>query len=64
MKYLTICFVWLLLFFMGTEIGGNPVLLNSLPKLGGEALVLAFWSTLGSAVLAAVWGWYIKRKTS
>ncbi|MDR0349463.1 MAG: lysine exporter LysO family protein [Tannerella sp.] len=47
----TIC---LLLFSLGVSVGGNSEIVQNLPSLGGQALLLAFAGTLGS-VLAA-WG--------
>jgi len=44
--------IYLLLFFLGISVGGNKEIINSLPSLGGQALLLAFAGTLGS-VLAA-----------
>ncbi len=46
--------IWTLLFLLGWEVGSNRRLLEALPHLGGEALVLSVGGTLGS-VLAA-WG--------
>jgi len=44
--------IYLLLFFLGISVGGNSEIINNLPSLGGQALLLAFAGTLGS-VLAA-----------
>lgn len=46
--------IYLLLFLLGISVGGNSEIINNLPSLGGQALLLAFAGTLGS-VLAA-WG--------
>ena len=46
--------IMLLLFVMGCEIGGNETLMNNLPTLGGEAVVIAIAATLGSVVAAKI----------
>lgn len=46
--------IWLLLFLLGVEVGGNEHIIRSLHTLGLEALFIAVGTTLGS-VLAA-WG--------
>ena len=43
-----------LLFVMGGEIGGNEVVMGNLVGLGGEALLIAVASTLGSLVAARI----------
>lgn len=45
--------IWVLLFLLGMEVGGNGDLMRSLPILGLEAGLLATGATLGSA--AAAW---------
>ena len=48
--------VWALLFFLGVEVGENDNVLNSLNKLGLEALLLSIAGTAGSIALAwALW---------
>ena len=50
--------IWLLLFLLGVEVGGNERIIRGLHTLGLEALAIAVAGTLGS-VLAA-WGlWQI-----
>ena len=44
--------IYLLLFLLGISVGGNREIIENLPALGGQALLLAFAGTLGS-VLAA-----------
>ena len=44
--------IWLLLFMLGAEVGGNEQILAALPTLGVEALLLAVCSVLGCCVLA------------
>lgn len=54
--------IWLLLFLLGTEVGGNPDIINGLGTLGVEALLITLFAVLGSCL--AAWGlWsYICRK--
>ena len=49
--------IFALLFFLGFSVGGNSEIINNLPSLGGQALIIAFAGTLGS-VLAA---WLVYR---
>lgn len=44
----------LMLFVLGLSVGSNRAVLDSLPRLGGEAAVVAVLATLGSAL--AAWG--------
>ena len=46
--------IYLLLFFLGISVGGNKEIINNLPSLGGQALLLAFAGTLGSVLAAWV----------
>lgn len=54
--------VWMLLFLMGIEVGGNPHIMQSLPTLGVEALLMAVMATIGSCVAAWMLWKYISRK--
>ena len=46
--------IWLLLFLLGVEVGGNEQIIKALPTLGVEALLLSV--ALGCCVLAwALW---------
>lgn len=54
--------VWVLLFLMGIEVGGNPHIMQSLPTLGVEALLMAVMATIGSCVAAWMLWKYISRK--
>ena len=47
-----ISFIWILLFVLGVEVGGDPKVMNSLHTLGIEAIFIAGVSILGSAVAA------------
>ena len=55
--------IWVLLFLLGVEVGGNPQIIEGLATLGMEAVIITLASVLGSCV--AAWGlWYFlyKRK--
>ena len=54
--------VWALLLLMGIEVGGNERVMQALPTLGVEALVIAVAATLGSCVGAWMLSKYIERK--
>lgn len=41
-----------LLLVMGAKIGGNPEILASLPRLGGQSLVFAILSIAGGVLLS------------
>ena len=45
-------FIWLLLFLLGIDVGGNQTIINNLHTLGIEALYLSTAAVLGSAVFA------------
>ena len=47
-----ISFIWILLFVLGIEVGGDPKVMNSLHTLGIEAIFIASLSILGSAIAA------------
>ncbi len=54
----TTALVWLLLFLLGLEVGGNPQIVEALPTLGVDALVIALLATLGSIAAAGLlWRW-------
>lgn len=50
--YFTLAGVMGLLFVMGALIGSNPEVLLNLPTLGGQALLLAVFCSLGSVLLS------------
>lgn len=55
--------IFVLLFLMGLAVGGNPDIVDNLPHIGGQALVLAIAGTLGSLVAAwAVYRLFFKEK--
>lgn len=44
--------IWLLLFILGIEVGGNEQIINGLHTIGLEAIVLTLGGVLGSVVAA------------
>lgn len=54
--------VWVLLFLMGIEVGGNDRIMQALPTLGVEALLLSVLATLGSSAAAWLLWKYINKK--
>lgn len=48
--------IWLLLFILGMEVGGNEQIINGLHTIGFEAILLTLGGTLGSVIAAwALW---------
>lgn len=45
-------FIWGLLFFLGISVGINETLLNNLPVLGLDALIITIGGLTGSLVMA------------
>jgi len=55
--------IWLLLFFLGIEVGANPQVVNGISDLGIEALWLAFTGIAGTVLFSwALWRWVAKKK--
>ena len=53
--------IWILLFLLGIEVGGNKQIMEGLATLGVEAFAITLACVLGSCVFA--WGlWYILYK--
>lgn len=55
--------IWLLLFLLGIDVGGNQEIINGLSTIGMEAIVITLAAVLGS--VTAAWAlWYVlyKRK--
>ena len=55
--------IWLLLFLLGIDVGGNQEIIKGLHTIGLEAIVITLAGVLGS--VTAAWGlWYVlyKRK--
>ena len=56
-------FIWLLLFLLGIDVGGNQTIINNLHTLGIEALYLSIAAVLGSAFFAwLLWSSINKQK--
>ena len=54
--------IWLLLFILGVEVGGNERIIKGLYSIGYEAIVLTLGGTLGSVIAAwALWRVLYKR---
>ncbi len=54
---------WLLLFFLGIEVGSNEQIIKGLHTIGLEAVILTLGGTLGSVIAAwALWRALYKRK--
>lgn len=48
--------IWVLLFLLGMEVGGNEKIIRSIGTLGIEAVVMTLGGTFGSVVFAwALW---------
>ncbi len=48
--------IWLLLFFLGLDVGMNPSIMHAIQSLGLEALLLSLAGIAGSVTLAwALW---------
>ena len=55
-------FIWLLLFFLGVEVGENPQVINGISSLGLEALWLAMAGITGTILFSwALWRWVNKK---
>ena len=55
--------IWLLLFLLGVEVGGNEQIIKGLHTIGLEAVILTLGGTLGSVIAAwALWRALYKRK--
>lgn len=57
--------IWVLLFLLGVEVGGNRRIIEGLATLGIEALVISLLAVLGSCVAAwALWALVYKKRRS
>ena len=55
--------IWLLLFFLGVEVGENPQVINGIRDLGLEALWLSLTGIAGTSLFSwALWRWTRGRK--
>lgn len=53
--------IWLLLFLLGLDVGGNQEIINGLHTIGMEAIVITLAAMLGS--VTAAWAlWYVLYK--
>lgn len=50
--------IWLLLFLLGIDVGGNQAIIGGLHAIGLEAMVITLAAVIGSTL--AAWGlWYL-----
>lgn len=57
--------IWLLLFLLGVEVGGNRQIMEGFATLGVEAVVITLLSVLGSCIAAwGLWYWIYKNKNT
>jgi len=54
--------IWILLFLLGIDVGGNDKIMNNLHTIGLEAFIIAAAATLGSITMAKLLWTYINRK--
>lgn len=55
--------IWLLLFFLGVEVGENPQVIQGLSHLGMEALWLSLAGLAGTIAFSwALWRWVSRKK--
>ena len=54
--------IWVLLFTLGLEVGGNEKILGGRATIGTDAIVIALLGTLGSMVAAAMLWRHIKSR--
>lgn len=55
--------IWVLLFLLGVEVGGDERIVRGIGSLGLEAVAVAVAGVAGSAILASgLWRWTKRRK--
>ena len=54
--------VWVLLFLLGIDVGGNQTIINGLHTIGVDALVITSAAVLGSVIMAGGLWYYIDKK--
>lgn len=60
---LTNILIWMLLFLLGVEVGGDERIVNGIATLGAEAVAVAVAAVAGSCILAyGLWKWTQRRK--
>ena len=53
--------IWLLLFLLGIDVGGNQMIMSGLHTIGLDALVITIGAVLGSVIGARLlWNWINK----
>ena len=61
--HLVTVLIWLLLFFLGVEVGENPQVINGISHLGLEALWLSLAGLAGTVLFSwALWRWVSSKK--
>ena len=61
--FIIIVLIWVLLFILGVEVGGNEQIIKGLHTIGIEAIILTLGGTLGSVIAAwALWKALYKKK--
>ena len=53
--------VWVLIAALGYSVGANPFLIEHLPSLGSESLIVGAFATAGSMILVSAVRRYIKK---
>ncbi len=62
-SHIIMTLICLLLFLLGTEVGGNQQLIKSLHTIGIEAIIITIAALLGSVVGSkALWQWVNKKE--
>lgn len=54
--------IWILLFFLGLEIGSDPDVISNFSSLGITALTISVFSVIGSIIASWILWKFIKRK--
>ena len=60
-NYLITLLVWILVFLLGGEVGGNWEVISALPRLGFDASLIAIAGVMGSAVFAKLLWRFLNR---
>ena len=61
--HLVTVLIWLLLFFLGVEVGENPQVINGISRLGLEALWLSLAGIVGTVLFSwGLWKWVNSKK--
>lgn len=56
--------IWLLLFILGVDVGNNKDIIDGLPVIGVDALIITLGAVAGSLLASwALWRWIIKNKS-